>query len=176
MRAKEFVKHFNRYEPEQDQFEMFQLIKIVDTIKPDKILEIGLRSGASCAMWREAWPDADITAIEVSLKKPRFNRYTRLIHGNSGDKLTRAEAEKHGPYDFLFIDGSHLYSMAKSDWQMYSPLVSVGGLVVFHDSHMHDPPAVDVWPFMKELKRRMSFQTIELRGGPHAPGTTIFYL
>jgi predicted O-methyltransferase YrrM len=35
--------------------------------------------------------------------------------------------------DLLFIDGDHTYEGVKKDWEMYSPLVRSGGLIVFHD-------------------------------------------
>jgi predicted O-methyltransferase YrrM len=33
----------------------------------------------------------------------------------------------------LFIDGDHTFEGVKKDWEMYSPLVRPGGLIVFHD-------------------------------------------
>ena len=38
-----------------------------------------------------------------------------------------------GPFDWLFIDGCHVYEEAKQDWEDYGPLVNRGGLVLFHD-------------------------------------------
>ena len=35
--------------------------------------------------------------------------------------------------DFLFIDGDHTYEGVKRDWEIYSPLVKKGGVVMFHD-------------------------------------------
>jgi predicted O-methyltransferase YrrM len=37
------------------------------------------------------------------------------------------------PLDFLFIDGDHSYSGVRQDWQMYSPFVTAGSLIAFHD-------------------------------------------
>lgn len=36
--------------------------------------------------------------------------------------------------DFLFIDGDHSYEGVKKDWDLYSPLLKEGSLVVFHDT------------------------------------------
>lgn len=35
--------------------------------------------------------------------------------------------------DLLFIDGDHSYKGVKSDFEMYSSLVSPGGFIAFHD-------------------------------------------
>jgi len=35
--------------------------------------------------------------------------------------------------DLLFIDGNHTFEGVKTDYEMYSPLVKKGGLIVFHD-------------------------------------------
>lgn len=36
--------------------------------------------------------------------------------------------------DFLFIDGDHNYDGVKLDWDLYSPLLSPGAIVAFHDT------------------------------------------
>jgi predicted O-methyltransferase YrrM len=38
-----------------------------------------------------------------------------------------------GPLDLLFIDGDHTYEGARGDFLRWSPLVRVGGHVLFHD-------------------------------------------
>jgi predicted O-methyltransferase YrrM len=35
--------------------------------------------------------------------------------------------------DLLFIDGDHSYNGVKKDWDLYSPLLKNGSIVVFHD-------------------------------------------
>lgn len=37
------------------------------------------------------------------------------------------------PVDPLFVDGDHTYVGARSDYEMYGPLVRDGGIVAFHD-------------------------------------------
>ena len=36
--------------------------------------------------------------------------------------------------DFLFIDGDHNYEGVKADWNLYSPLLTRGSLIAFHDT------------------------------------------
>jgi predicted O-methyltransferase YrrM len=35
--------------------------------------------------------------------------------------------------DVLYLDGDHSYDGIKSDFELYSPLVKSGGIIVFHD-------------------------------------------
>ena len=43
-------------------------------------------------------------------------------------------ADKHfQKIDFLFIDGDHSYEACKQDWQLCSPRLKSGSLVIFHD-------------------------------------------
>jgi predicted O-methyltransferase YrrM len=39
--------------------------------------------------------------------------------------------------DILFIDGDHTYEGCRQDFEMYSPLVKPGGVIVFHDILEH---------------------------------------
>ena len=73
---------------------------------------------------------------------PIYKRFARdrqqlhLLRADSHAAPTLAETKRllaDRPIDFLFIDGDHTYNGVKQDWEMYSPLVRPGGLVVFHD-------------------------------------------
>ncbi len=43
-----------------------------------------------------------------------------------------------GPIRFLLIDGDHSYEGVRDDFELWSPLVAPGGLIVFHDYLMPD--------------------------------------
>jgi len=56
--------------------------------------------------------------------------------------------------DLLFIDGDHSYEGVKQDYEMYSPLVRKGGVIVFHDICEHKmEPRCKVDKFWKEVKK-----------------------
>jgi predicted O-methyltransferase YrrM len=67
--------------------------------------------------------------------------------------------------DLLFIDGDHTYKGVKQDYEMYSPLVKKGGMIVFHD--ICDHPAmldVEVMKYWKEVKRgKKTVEFIDLK-------------
>jgi MMP 1-O-methyltransferase len=41
--------------------------------------------------------------------------------------------------DLVFIDGDHALESCRADWELFSPWVSPGGVVVFHDARMDKP-------------------------------------
>lgn len=55
-------------------------------------------------------------------------------------RLTGVEAARNhgsletGPADFVFIDGDHSFDGLRGDWEAWSPIVSVGGVIALHDS------------------------------------------
>lgn len=41
------------------------------------------------------------------------------------------------PFDYLFIDGSHIYEDVKKDFEDWYPKLAIGGIISFHDSTMN---------------------------------------
>lgn len=41
------------------------------------------------------------------------------------------------PFDYLFIDGSHIYEDVKKDFEDWYPKLAAGGIISFHDSTMN---------------------------------------
>lgn len=55
--------------------------------------------------------------------------------------------------DLLLIDGDHSYAGAKSDWNLYSPLVKEDGLIALHDILLHPKvPECCVYRVWSEVK------------------------
>ncbi len=74
-------------------------------------------------------------------------------------KKTSREAIKgwDKPISFLFIDGDHRYEGVKSDYEIWWPRVSEGGVVAFHDSTY-----AGVKVFMKEFLLRGNISKVGL--------------
>jgi predicted O-methyltransferase YrrM len=140
-------------QPIQVEEELASLLEDVKRLAPRTIVEIGTSMGGTLYLWtRLARPDAVIVSIDLPggqfgggyspLRAPIYRRFARehqalhLLRADSHEKSTldRVKSLLGGEYiDFLFVDGDHTYEGVKQDWEMYSPLVRPGGLVVFHD-------------------------------------------
>jgi len=140
-------------QPIQIEAELASLLKHVRELNPSRVLEIGTATGGTLYLWtRLAQPDATIVSVDLPggnfgggysrLRTPVYRRFARpkqklfLLRADSHEGGTLAEVERlfqGSPIDLLFIDGDHTYEGVKQDWEMYSPLVREGGLVVFHD-------------------------------------------
>lgn len=160
---------------------------------PYNILEIGTKFGGTFYLWNSINKSGLNLSIDVSdgglhggisdeeMDKrdlwfcERFDN-CRFIRGNSHDDQTLIDIAQlllklwKGPdsnvgIDFLFIDGDHTYEGVERDFQMYSPLVNDGGLIVFHDivdSKRHRDRQVNVAQFWNELKNSGKYKIREI--------------
>jgi predicted O-methyltransferase YrrM len=140
-------------QPIQVEEELASLLEDVKQLAPRTIVEIGTSMGGTLYLWtRLARADAVIVSIDLPggqfgggyspLRSPVYRRFARerqklhLMRADSHASSTLAQVESllcGERIDFLFIDGDHTYEGVRQDWEMYSPLVRPGGLVVFHD-------------------------------------------
>lgn len=54
------------------------------------------------------------------------------------------------PFDYIYIDGSHVYEDVKKDFEDWLPKLSKGGLIAFHDSTMYRG-GMPYWPGPSKL-------------------------
>jgi len=152
---------FNEYEtPDlqqiQEEFEPF-LEKYVRGRKC--IIEIGTcRGGTLYHFMQVADPNAIIISIDLpdghfggeygqpdieemqSWKQP--GQTLHVIRADSHKDSTREQVFRilrGNGCDMLFIDGDHTLAGAKLDYIMYSYLMDIGGIIVFHDVTYHTP-------------------------------------
>ncbi len=157
-RPKEMITETFRYcdsflSPIQVIDEVAQLLDDVKSLHPQTVLEIGTHRGGTLYLWtRLAQSGATLISIDlpggkfgggyspfripIYKKFARANQTLHLLRSDSHAAATLEETKRllagHS-IDFLFIDGDHTYDGVKTDYQMYSPLVRPGGLIVFHD-------------------------------------------
>lgn len=74
------------------------------------------------------------TDIEEESSFFRSNFYPRLIKSTSIDAYYDFFVRQDIQIDFLFIDGDHSYEGVKSDFDLYSKILSPKGLIVLHDT------------------------------------------
>jgi hypothetical protein len=139
------------------------------------LVEIGVAEGCSALALREAAAsDARLYLIDpyISSGIPRLCQ-TKLVarlcvsKSKSGqltwieDYSYNAAKDWRREIDFLFIDGNHAYDACLQDWSDFSPYVTVGGVVAFHDARQYYAGQSDLEP--AEVVNRLFRQG----GAPH---------
>ena len=120
-----------------------------------RVVEIGVYEGASAAALCEAMrPDAELHLID-----PFGHHPTALPAGwgaieQASKRVVARAARRHGgpsvvwhversedtgrrwtaPVDVVFVDGDHAEEATRVDWELFSPHVTPGGHVLFHDA------------------------------------------
>jgi cephalosporin hydroxylase len=158
--------------PLQVKSEITELFRIVQESNPKKIIEIGSARGGTLFLFAQVANPERIISIDLPSgsfgggypfwKIPLFKslgkkHVIKLIRADSHSEETIGKIRtllKGSQVDILFIDGDHTYQGVKQDFQMYSPLVRKGGIVVFHDIVAHDPTSgCEVDKFWNEIKK-----------------------
>jgi predicted O-methyltransferase YrrM len=167
--------------PKQVPTELIQFASMVANKKPKSVLEIGTSLGGTLFVLCRL---ADPSAILISLDLPggKFGGGYRwfqalLFHHfpSRGQRLHLIRDDSHKlevwervadilhnqKLDLLFIDGDHTYQGVRTDFEMYSPLVRTGGMIVFHDIVQH-PADLEcgVSYFWNEIKARYRHEEI----------------
>jgi len=163
--------------------------EIVSSAKPKAILEIGtLRGGTLFVLCKLSDPSATIISVDLpggpyggSYNFIQASLYRRFRKPQQSVHLLRADShlqstkeavrEISSQLDLLFIDGDHTHAGVKRDFELYSPLVRSGGMVVFHDIVPHDmskfpsEKGCGVDRFWREIKA--SYHHIEIIDDPN---------
>ncbi|MBL4813173.1 MAG: tetratricopeptide repeat protein [Rhodobacteraceae bacterium] len=108
---------------------------------PLRLLEIGVggyqdadRGGQSLATWRDYFPNAQITSIDIQKKTFDLGPNVKIFQGSQIDHdfLTQLSAER-GPFDIIIDDGSHQNAHVVDTFQFLFPLLAEGGIYVVED-------------------------------------------
>jgi predicted O-methyltransferase YrrM len=157
----------------QKRYELMEMAKAIEAKKPKTIVEIGTANGETFSLFCQICPkDAILISIDLPgsdfsrgypendiLKLKSFARGDQQIHcisenshlDETKNKLLKIIKE----IDVLFIDGDHSYESVKRDFELYSPLMSKGGLIFFHDILFHPfNHGCEVNIFWRQLKEK----------------------
>ena len=106
-----------------------------------KILEIGVggyqdedRGGQSLATWRDYFPKAQVTGIDIQKKVLDFGPRVAIRQGSQvdADFLAAVVAER-GPFDLIVDDGSHRNEHVVETFRLLFPTLKPGGIYVVED-------------------------------------------
>lgn len=114
----------------------------------NRIVEIGRYLGGSTILLSMANPDVQIVSIDIA---PPADEHLKIMFDDLGCgnnvKLVSEDANTYAKkanredliHDFLFIDGDHTYEGCAKDIETWYPLLSPGGLIIFHDTYSNLP-------------------------------------
>ena len=137
----------------QVESEYLALVNAVHAQRPRVIAEIGTNNGGTLLAWSRIAAELVISIdlpggihgggypaakarLYRELTSDRSGVRSLILQDDSQKVATRqrVEAELQGrTIDFLFIDGDHRYAGVARDFELWSPLVTPGGAVAFHD-------------------------------------------
>ena len=155
--------HFFR--PLQKRTEILGLVEILRRLKPSTICEIGAAGGGTTFLLAHAAPkDAVIITVDLIFSERRMAALKQFARGEQ--KIFCLEKDSHqietvravsdclpeGKLDVLYLDGDHSYEGIKTDFELFTPLVKPGGMIVFHD-------------IVPDFKTRFGIETTSYTGG-----------
>ena len=148
---------------------------LVDALRPKQIVELGCFSGFSYSVFCQAVQslglDTRCYAVDTWLGDEHsgfygaevfkaFNAYNEA-HFSSFSQLIRSDFDEalqyfpEGSIDLLHIDGKHSYDAVKADYTNWRSKISDRGVILFHDTNVHerDFGVARLWlELMKEYK------------------------
>ena len=117
------------------------LYAFIRGFRPHRALEIGVAMGGSALITTNAMEEighGHLVGVdpEPNLKiawKDLHGRYT-LIPRPSPEAIPEAREAAGGPFDFVLIDGLHMYDPVKKDIAAILPHLADGAYLLFHDA------------------------------------------
>jgi cephalosporin hydroxylase len=183
----------------QRTWELASLIGVVRELRPRTVVEIGTFRGGTLACWADtAHPHAHIICVDLldpSYGIDEVETHAAHLRGlvrttqrltflgcDSQDEGTAAAVRRAlagAAIDFLWIDGDHRDAGVRRDFALYSPLVSPGGAIAFHDIHPNpdfpDTQSHLLWRELKGQHRVREFIDQDQPGGA-GMGIGVLYL
>lgn len=188
--------YFGLLRPFQVRSELVELARLLKSFGPKAVVEIGTATGGTLYVFaKTASHDASIISVDLPFGKfgggyafwriPVYKAFAsekqnmRLVRRDSHAQATLETVKRSldgSMADILYIDADHSYEGVKKDYNMYSPLVRKGGLVIFHDIS-EQPGHIDceVFRFWNEIKSCRKHLEISHEAGK-AGGIGILYV
>jgi len=105
---------------------------------PISFLEIGVWNGGSIPMWKEYFaPGSKLTFIDINPACAAHADRDAIVEiGNQADSgFMESVAEKHGPFDIILDDGSHVNMHQIASFSYLWPHLKNQGLYIVEDCH-----------------------------------------
>jgi predicted O-methyltransferase YrrM len=123
--------------------ERVALYSLVFGLQPRNCLEIGTFRGGSAAIICGAMDDTGFGQLACIDPSPKVDSQLwdslrhrcRMYAGMSPDILAQVAAESGGPFEFIWVDGSHYYENVLNDIVGLIPHLADQAYLLFHDAH-----------------------------------------
>jgi hypothetical protein len=124
-------------------------------------LGLGTRCFAVDTSCREAGQSEDLFASVREYNDQHYAAFARLVRATSQEA---AALFADGAIDLLHIDGRHRYEDVRRDFDLWLPKLSRRGVVVFHDTAVHEHGAGVHRLWVEVRERYPSFEFLHGRG------------
>lgn len=110
--------------------------------RPPRMLEIGVggygdedRGGEPLAMWRDFFPNGQITGIDIHKKTMDLGPRVRFLQGSQVDAGFRQKVvAERGPFDIVLDDGSRQNAHVIASFELLFPGLAMSGIDVVEDT------------------------------------------
>jgi hypothetical protein len=121
-------KYESKYEAHLGQFRREKI----------RLLEIGVKRGASLAMWEQYFPHAEIFGLDIDPACRQFETARSRIF--IGDQASPADLRSMingigAPLDIIIDDGGHTMLQQRTSFEVLFEHVRPGGLYIVEDTH-----------------------------------------
>ena len=170
-----------------DKEDLRVLFRVLDGRKINTVLEIGTWRGYSAELWHKAFEPSVLITMDHGnpdsfggpvIKVPEaIYLWNRESGSNEAIAAVKEILDSYSrKVDFLFIDGGHELPTVTKDWQLYSPLVAPGGVVVFHDVSLlpGQNETVMVKPLWDGLK--LQYPHMEIKASMQSSGMGVLFV
>ncbi len=125
--------------------------------EPLKILEVGVFNGASLKVWEEYFPNGKIVGADIEENTRRFaggRVEIEIIDQSNLEDLVRLGV-RHGPFDIIIDDGSHIWDHQITTLRTLFPFLKDGGCYVVEDLE------TNYGPYVTNYRGRATFSCVE---------------
>lgn len=131
-----------------DYLKYYELFLSTLKDKSFTLVELGCFTGASLKMWKEYFPNAHITGVDLNpdLAKLEEDRISFICSDAVADDLPQKLSEYSGTISCIIDDCSHAWGDQRRSFEMLFPLLNSGGYYIIEDLECGAMGAYPVYP------------------------------
>lgn len=121
--------------------ERLYLYSFIRGFRPERVLEIGVLNGGSGMIIANAMQDNGKGVVigvdpepKLQVSESAFHGRYHLVSKGSPEGVEQARRVAGGPFDFVLVDGLHLYKQVCLDIAGVLPHLCDGAYIMFHDA------------------------------------------